>query len=119
VPDNFKCKILSSIYIILILEVKLSLPSLYMFLLNFPTLAEALLHFKSFHIFVVEGISILMPSYFLLLFSIQSVLCRNINTIKKNTESLLEAGMNVGPEVNAEKILCSGLTIRMQDKIII
>jgi hypothetical protein len=42
----------------------------------------------------------------------------NIGTIKKNTETLIGSGKDVGVEVNAEKLgICCCLITRMQGKI--
>jgi hypothetical protein len=40
----------------------------------------------------------------------------SIHTIRKNTEDLVIAGKEIGLEVNAEKIICAYLTIRMLEK---
>jgi hypothetical protein len=42
----------------------------------------------------------------------------NIGTIKKNTETLIDASKVVGLEVMAEKIICCSLVTRMQSKIV-
>jgi len=50
---------------------------------------------------------------------------KNINTIKKNTKSLLQAGTEVGLEVNTEETKCACvyahvcLTTKIQNKTII
>jgi hypothetical protein len=42
----------------------------------------------------------------------------NIDTVKKNTETLTDAREEAGPEVNAEKLsICCCLITRMQGKI--
>jgi hypothetical protein len=49
-----------------------------------------------------------------------NMLGKNISTPNKNTETLLDTCKEVGLNVNAEKnFICSCLTTRIQDKIII
>jgi hypothetical protein len=42
----------------------------------------------------------------------------NIDTTKKNTETLIDATEEVGLEVNAEKTVCCCLVTRLQGKIL-
>jgi hypothetical protein len=48
-----------------------------------------------------------------------NILGDNIDTIKKSTETLIDAGKEVGLEINAEKLsICCCLVTRMQGKIV-